>query len=84
VHTTGKPRAEFNVTLTGDRFPAIKFKEQFRLGTFVVGVAADDGDTIVQNRNNRFRLDDPLNKLTEAFPDSPRIKKFVECLIDSK
>lgn len=86
VFTTGKPNLQFNATLKGDRYPTIKFEEQSRLGTFVVGVAPEDGATIVYKRDtdSLLRLDDPLDKLMEVFPDSPRIKKFVECLINSK
>ena len=39
VFTTGKPNLQFNVTLKGDRYPTIKFEEQSRPGTFLVGVA---------------------------------------------
>lgn len=86
VYTTGKPNLQFNVTMEGDKEPTIKFEEQSRLGTFVVGVAPKDGATIAQKRdeNSLLRLDDPLSKLTEIFPDSVRIKRFVECLINSK
>lgn len=84
VFTTGKPNLQFNATLKVDRYPTIKFEEQSRLGTFIVGVASEDGGSIVQNRNVCFTLDDPLSKLVEAFPDSPRMKKFVECLTSSR
>lgn len=84
VFTTGTPMVQVEVTLRGDKYPTIKFEEQHRLGTFVVGAAADDGATIFQNHDKPLRLDDPLSKLTEVFPDNPRIKKFVECLLNSK
>ena len=84
VFTTGKPNVNFNITLKGDKYPSIKFEEQSRLGTFIVGVASEDGERIVQNREILFKLDDPLSKLIEAFPDSPRMKKFVECLTNSR
>lgn len=84
VFTTGKPNLQFNVILAGDRLATIKFEEQSRLGTFIVGVASEDGGSIVQNRDVCFTLDDPLSKLAEAFPDSPRMKKFVECLTSSR
>lgn len=84
VFTTGKPNLQFNVILAGDRLATIKFEEQSRLGTFIVGVASEDGSSIVQNRDVCFTLDDPLSKLVEAFPNSPRMKKFVECLTNSR
>lgn len=84
VFTTGKPNVNFNITLKGDTYPSIKFEEQSRLGTFIVGVASEDGGSIVQNREILFRLDDPLSKLVEAFPDSERMKRFVEYLTNSR
>ncbi len=86
VFTTGKPNVQFNVTFRGERCATIKFEEQSRLGTFVVGVASEDGATILQKRDDDslLHLDDPLSKLIDIFPDSPRMKKFVECLINSK
>ena len=84
VFTTGRPNVQSNVTLKGDKYPSIKFEEQSRLDTFIVGVASEDGSSIVQNRGILFMLDDPLSKLIEAFPDSPRMKKFVEYLINSQ
>lgn len=82
VFTTGKPNLKFNVTLREDQCPTIKFEEQSRPGTFVVGVAEEDGKTIYQRRGEGklFYLDDPLTKLVEVFPDSVRMKKFVERL----
>lgn len=84
VFTTTKSNLQFNVTLDGDKLPTIKFDEQSPSGKFVVGVAATDGGTIVQDRNNQFRLNDPLSRLIEVFPDNPRMKKFVECLLNSR
>lgn len=84
VFTTGTPMVQVRITLRGDKNATIKIEEQHRLGTFVVGAAADDGATIFQNRDKLLRLDDPLSKLIEAFPDNPRVKKFVECLLNSK
>lgn len=84
VYTTGKPNLQFNVTMEGDGEPTIKFEEQSRLGTFAVGVAPEDGATIAQKHDSLLRLDDPLNKLIEIFPDNARIKRFVECLMNTK
>jgi len=81
---TDKPNVNFNVTLKEDKWATIKFEEQSRLGTFVVGVAPNDGASIVYKRDNVICLDDPLEKLIEIFPDSPRMKKFVKCLLNSK
>ena len=84
VFADGKPNLQFNVTLKGDRYPTIKFEEQSRPGTFVVGVALEDGATIVYKRDSMLGLDDPLDKLIAVFPDNPRMQEFVKRLINSK
>lgn len=74
---------QFNVTLKENRFPTVKV-EQRTLGQFTVAVAPEDGASIDYTQAKTFAMDEPLEHLTAAFPDSKYIKQLLVCLINTK
>ena len=77
----GKP-LQFNVTLKGNRFPTIKFEER-TLGKFTVAVAPEDGSSIDYTQAKVFTMDEPLEHLAAAFPQSADMRQLVNCLVNS-
>lgn len=74
---------QFNVTLKENRFPTIKV-EQRTVGKFAVAVAPEDGASIDYTQAKTFTMDEPLEHLAAAFPDSKYIKQLIVCLISTK
>lgn len=73
---------QFNVTLLGNRFPTIKFEERTPR-RFTVAVAPEDGASIDYTQSKAFTMDEPLEHLTMAFPQSTDIKAFVSGLTNN-
>jgi len=70
----GRP-LQFNMAL--HRYPIIKFEERTP-GKFTVAMAPEEGDSIKYTQAKVFTLDDPLDKMIEAFADN----KFVRDVVD--
>ena len=77
----GKP-LQFNVTVKGNRFPTIKFEER-TFGKFTVAVALEDGGSIDYTQAKVFTMDEPLEHLAAAFPQSADMRRLVNCLVNS-
>ena len=73
---------QFNVRLLGNRYPTIKFEERMP-GRFTVAVAPEDGASIDYTQSKAFTMDEPLEHLTMAFPQSTDIKAFVSGLTNN-
>lgn len=73
---------QFNVTLKGHKFPTIKFEERTP-GKFTVAVAPEDGASIDYTQAKVFTMDEPLEHLATAFPQSHDMRKLVNCLVNS-
>lgn len=77
----GKP-LQFNASLKGNRFPTVKFEERTP-GKFTVAVASEDGASIDYTQANVFTMDEPLEHLAAAFPQSRDMRQLVNCLVKS-
>lgn len=73
---------QFNVTPADCRYPTVK-GEQRSPGKLTIAVAPEDGESIDYTQAKAFTMDEPLNNLILAFPSSPYIRQFVECLINN-
>lgn len=78
----GEP-LQFNVTLARRRFPTIKFEER-QLGRFTVAVASEDGASIDYTQAKVFTMDEPIEHMAVAFPQSRDMRQLVNCLINSQ
>lgn len=70
---------QFNVTLDTHHLPTIKFEERSR-GKFTVAVAPEDGASICYTQAKVFTVDEPIEHLAAAFPQSEDMKQFVNSL----
>lgn len=70
---------QFNVTLKGNRFPTVKFEERIP-GKFTVAVAPEDGASIDYTKAKVFTMDEPIEHLAAAFPQSEDMRRFVNSL----
>lgn len=76
---SGEP-LQFNVTLKGQHSATIKFEERTS-GKFTVAVAPEDGASIDYTKAKVFTMDEPIEHLTTAFPQSEDMRRFVNSLI---
>lgn len=74
----GKP-LQFNATLNGNCFATIKFEERTP-GKFTVAVAPEDGASIDYTKAKVFTMDEPIEHLAAAFPQSKDMRRFVSSL----
>lgn len=79
---SGKP-IQFNATLKGNRFPTVKFEERSP-GKFTVAVAPEDGASIDYTQARVFTMDEPVEHMAAAFPQSRGMKQLVNCLANSQ
>ena len=74
---------QFNVTLKGNRFPTVKFEERTP-GKFTVAVAPEDGASIDYTQARVFTMDEPVEHMAAAFPQSRDMKQLANCLANSQ
>ena len=72
--------SQFNVRPEESVSASIKFEEHAH-GVFYVAVSTEKDGSIDYTRSKKFRFEEPLVKLTEAFPHGYHINKIVETLI---
>lgn len=73
---------QFNATLPGCRYPTIK-GEVRSPGRLTVAVAPKEGESIDFTQAKVFTMNEPLERIAAAFPQSTDMRQFVNCLVDS-
>lgn len=73
---------QFNVTLTGCKYPTIK-GEKRSPDNLTIAVALKDGESVDYTAGRVFPMCEPLENLIPAFPGNSYIRQFVDYLTSS-
>lgn len=74
---------QFNATIEGQKYSTIKFEERTP-DRFTVAIAPEEGSSIDFTQAKTFTMDEPLEHLTAAFPDSEYIYQLFMYLVNAR